>query len=331
MPCPPPGDLRDPGTKPTSLALAGRFFTTEPPGKPIYVSTCLLPASHLQLSLSHLLTICQSRYVSSTCLFSSYHLCVNKSIYLSLVISAHLSFTRQHICYLFISPSINFLSIIYLPWRRKWQPTPVLLPGKSHGRRSLISYSPWGHKESATTERLHFYFSLYLSTHLAIICYQFISIDLSIYLLSVYPPFHPSSLYLSSVFLSSVPSLILLSVCPSVLDLFISYLSSYLPINHLFIHPLIYLHAYIFTYESIKLFVIYLSTHLSTGLSRGLSGTESCGQCRRHRRHKFDPWVGKMPWRKARQPSPASLPGESHGQSSLAGCSPWGHRNAGHG
>ena len=41
-------------------------------------------------------------------------------------------------------------------WRRKWQPTPVLLPGKSHGLRSLVGYSPWGHKESDTTERLHF-------------------------------------------------------------------------------------------------------------------------------------------------------------------------------
>ena len=38
--------------------------------------------------------------------------------------------------------------------RRKWQPTPVLLPGKSHGLRSLVSYSPWGGKESDTTERL---------------------------------------------------------------------------------------------------------------------------------------------------------------------------------
>ena len=40
------------------------------------------------------------------------------------------------------------------PWRKKWQPTPVVLPGKSHGRRNLIGYSPWGHKESDTTERL---------------------------------------------------------------------------------------------------------------------------------------------------------------------------------
>ena len=44
--------------------------------------------------------------------------------------------------------------------RRQWQPTPVLLPGKSHGQRSLVGCSPWGHKESDTTERLHFHFSL---------------------------------------------------------------------------------------------------------------------------------------------------------------------------
>jgi len=41
-------------------------------------------------------------------------------------------------------------------WRRKWQPTLVLLPGKFHGWRSLVGYSPWGHKESDMTERLHF-------------------------------------------------------------------------------------------------------------------------------------------------------------------------------
>ena len=45
-------------------------------------------------------------------------------------------------------------------WRRRWHPTPVLLPGKSHGRRSLVGYSPWGRKESDTNERLPFHFSL---------------------------------------------------------------------------------------------------------------------------------------------------------------------------
>ena len=45
-----------------------------------------------------------------------------------------------------------------IPWRKKWQPSPVLLPGKFHGWRSLVGYSPWGRKESDTTERLHFHF-----------------------------------------------------------------------------------------------------------------------------------------------------------------------------
>ena len=44
--------------------------------------------------------------------------------------------------------------------RRQWHPTPVLLPGKSHGRRSLVSCSPWRCEESDMTERLHFHFSL---------------------------------------------------------------------------------------------------------------------------------------------------------------------------
>ena len=44
--------------------------------------------------------------------------------------------------------------------RRQWQPTPILLPGKSHGQRSLVGCSPWGRKELDTTERLPFHFSL---------------------------------------------------------------------------------------------------------------------------------------------------------------------------
>ena len=54
------------------------------------------------------------------------------------------------------------------PWvrkilrRRKWQPTPVPLPGKSHRRRSPAGYSPWGHKESDTTERFHFTLAFFI-------------------------------------------------------------------------------------------------------------------------------------------------------------------------
>ena len=41
-----------------------------------------------------------------------------------------------------------------IPWRREWQPTQLFLPGEFHGQRSLVGYSPWGHKELDTTKRL---------------------------------------------------------------------------------------------------------------------------------------------------------------------------------
>ena len=48
----------------------------------------------------------------------------------------------------------NYIYVyIYNCWRRKWQPTPVFLPAESHGRRTLVGHSPWGRKESKTTER----------------------------------------------------------------------------------------------------------------------------------------------------------------------------------
>ena len=58
------------------------------------------------------------------------------------------------------SPSPRVYSDSYPLWRRWWHPTSVLFPGKSHGWRSLVGYSPWGRQESDTTERLHFHFSL---------------------------------------------------------------------------------------------------------------------------------------------------------------------------
>ena len=54
---------------------------------------------------------------------------------------------------------------IVLKWRRQWHPTPVLLPGKSHGRRGLVGCGPWGRQESDTTKRLHFHFSLSTFMH----------------------------------------------------------------------------------------------------------------------------------------------------------------------
>ena len=54
----------------------------------------------------------------------------------------------------------HLLCDVVLGWRRQWHPTPGLLPGKSHGQRSLVGCSPWGRTESDTTEWLHFHFSL---------------------------------------------------------------------------------------------------------------------------------------------------------------------------
>ena len=48
-----------------------------------------------------------------------------------------------------------------ISWRREWLPTPVFLPGESYGERSLVGYSPWGHKELDTTEQLTLSLSLF--------------------------------------------------------------------------------------------------------------------------------------------------------------------------
>ena len=70
--------------------------------------------------------------------------------------------------------------------------------------------------------------------------------------------------------------------------------------------------------------LVYIQ-HQTEWLSKWLSGKESACQCRRHR---FHPWVEKIPWRRKWQPTPVFLPGKSHGQRSLVGCGPLGHRES---
>ena len=71
------------------------------------------------------------------------------------------------------------------------------------------------------------------------------------------------------------------------------------------------------------LHVIYLVIIIIfMGFPAGASGKEPTCQCRRHKRHRFDPWVGKTPWRRAWQPTPVVSPRESAGQRTLAGHSP---------
>ena len=130
-----------------------------------------------------------------------------------------------------------------IPWKRQWQPTPVFLPREFHGQRTLACYSPWGCKESDTTEQLTLHFQV---------------------------PKRKKKSYMSSTATGT--------------------------------------------------------GHGSQGLPRQLRGRERARQCRRWERLGFDPRVGKIPWRRAWQLTPVFLPGESHGQRSLVGHSPWGHK-----
>ena len=113
-------------------ALAGRFFTTESPGKPgrwifIHCTTREVPSV-----LNNLATLFKEEKGTGdiNCAFPNG------------------SWVRN-------PPSdtgdVDLISGLgRFPWRRKWQPPPVFLPGKSHGSRSLTGYSPWDHKESDT-------------------------------------------------------------------------------------------------------------------------------------------------------------------------------------
>ena len=67
--------------------------------------------------------------------------------------------------------------LVAIMWRRQWHPTPVLLPGKSHGWRSLVGCSPWGYKELDTTEQLHFTFYFHalekeMATHSRVLAWR---------------------------------------------------------------------------------------------------------------------------------------------------------------
>ena len=68
---------------------------------------------------------------------------------------------------------------------------------------------------------------------------------------------------------------------------------------------------------------------VETGFPGGANSKEPSCQCGRHKRCRFNSWVRKIPWRRAWQPTPILLPGESHGQRSLAGCSPKGRTGSG--
>ena len=108
---------------------------------------------HLVMSMCSLLLCCWKMMIAMTSAFSwqnSISLC-----------PASFCISKPN---LLVTPGVSWLPTFAfqspIMRRMQWHPTPVLLPGKSHGRRSLVDCSPWGSWESDTTERLRFHFSL---------------------------------------------------------------------------------------------------------------------------------------------------------------------------
>ena len=134
---------------------------------------------------------------------------------------------------------------------RQWHPTPVLLPGKSHGWRSLVGCSPWGHEKSDTIKWLHFHFSLSCIGERNGNSLQFSCLENP----------RDGGAWWAAVY----------GVAQSRTRL----------------------------------------KRLSGSSSSSSSDKEPTCQRRRHKKHGFDPWVGKTPWRRAWQPTPVVLPGKS--------------------
>ena len=103
---------------------------------------------HCHLTMKQILSSVLSFRLLSTVLFV--HLCFGE----------FLSWRLNGVLVLKVSPDLIWTSSILYSPRRQWHPTPVLLPGKAHGRRSLVGCSPWHRKESDTTKWLQFHFWL---------------------------------------------------------------------------------------------------------------------------------------------------------------------------
>ena len=94
---------------------------------------------------------------------------------------------------------------------------------------------------------------------------------------------------------------------------------------YIHIHIYVCVCVYIGEYSSNKTVKIHLDRESFPG---GASGKEHTCQCRRCKRHRFNPWVGKIPWKRAWQPTPVFLPGESPWTEEPGGLQPWAHEES---
>ena len=148
LPFPSPGNLSDSGIEPTSLLYPTLWADS-------------LPLSHQGSPNLHLPNFhCMENF---SCLLASPSFSPRKYCHLIFAFRLDLKLDKRNTCDVLSQDFPNiFLICQLMPFfeRRQWHPTPVLLPGKSHGRRSLVGCSPWGFEELDMTEWLHFHFSL---------------------------------------------------------------------------------------------------------------------------------------------------------------------------
>ena len=181
-----------------------------------------------------------------------------------------------------------------IPWRRKQQPTPVFLPGRFQGQRSLASYSPWGHRESDTTERPHVHMLLLAKLR-------------TLWVSPVFP---------LMFFLLWDTTWHLLHVSPQSLLIWDSFL-----LFPSFRRPPQFCRVLLSCSVACPSVWLCLVRCYKLGFPSGASGREPACQCRRRKRHGFNPWVRRIPWRM--KLAPVFLPGKFHGQRSLVSYSPW--------
>ena len=195
---------------------------------------------------------------------------------------------------------VTSLSLLtFMHWRRKWQPTPIFLPGESQGRRSLVGCRLWGRTESDTTERLHFRFSLSCigernDNPLQYSCLENPR-DGGAWWAAV------SGVAQSRTRLKWLSSSSRDTYFPLNYSCFLQ--TSCFP-KYMLNCTLFYFICTVFRTESRNsrwLWPIFFSTislwHSVSwwlGLPRWCNGKESSCQCRRHRRYSFNPWVKKI-------------------------------------
>ena len=142
MPCPPPGDLPNPGTKARSPTLQADSLPSEAPGKPTAKETLrnIRKVQKIYLKLQS-----QKKKKDSIQEKRQSRNFLGLIKYIKPYIQG--GFTGDSVVGVYECRRCGFDSRVgKTPWKRKWQPTPVFLPGKSYGQRSLADYSPWCHK-----------------------------------------------------------------------------------------------------------------------------------------------------------------------------------------